>query len=247
MLSTSIPKVLRFQRFIEKVYSVSKLHKYKGYESPIDDQVKEVLLGIRKEKREEGKTQAPALTKDLLTPVLKELYQSGKVIDIRDRALVLVGWLGAFRSSELISLRWNDLKEDKKGFTALVRHSKTDQEGKGLYKIIPYKSEPFFCPVRALKAWREYSRGEYIFTGVTKGGGIAEKPIGRRIVGSVVKKHFGKEFSSHSLRAGFITSTALNRSTYSEIMAQTGHKDIRMIETYKRPLDAWEGNAALNV
>ena len=231
-----------------KVYAIGKAHIDAGFENPVLHKgVKEVLKGLRREKRSEGIKQAPALRLETIRPILKNLHTSTKNKALRDRALILLGFFGAFRRSELVGLKWEDLKEVENGFAVEVKHSKTDQEGEGMVKAIPYRSEVELCPVRALHALKELSSYEYVFTSITKGDKMKDKPLSSADVSRTVKKYFGEGYSAHSLRSGFITEASVKGNTHSQIMQQSGHKDVKTVQRYTRYTDAWEGNAVLNI
>lgn len=155
-------------------------------------------------------------------------------------------YFGAFRRSELANLKWEDLEEDERGFTVTLKSSKTDQEGKGIIKILPYRSEIHFCPVRCIKRLEAISTSEYLFQGMSKSGKVINGQASVKAIERVIKKYLGNDHSAHSLRAGFITETAINRSKLNEIAKQTGHKHLSTLMEYIRPIDAWEGNAAHN-
>src|SRR5580692_3296453 len=77
------------------------------------------------------------------------------IIGLRDRALILLGFAGAFRRSELVALDAADCASGKDGLTITLRRSKTDQQGAGRKVGIPYGANPDTCPVRTVQAWME--------------------------------------------------------------------------------------------
>jgi len=139
----------------------------------------------------------------------------------RDRALVLLGFAGAFRRSELVALRVADVDESQAGLRVIVRHSKTDQEGEGATVAIARGA--VVCPVKALQEWLEaagISSGP-VFRAVSKSGAVAEAGLSDRSVANIVKAMVGAvgldatAFSGHSLRSGFLTSAATAARTFS--------------------------------
>jgi integrase len=174
---------------------------------------------------------------------------------IRDRALLLVGFAGAFRRSELVALDVADVALTPEGLLLTLRRSKTDQEGAGRQVAIPFGSRAETCPVRALRAWLDA-------TAITEGP-VFRWVHGRRSVSSmrltgqsialVVKKYAAAaglnvaDFSGHSLRAGFVTSAARAGEPERRIMRQTGHKSIEMVLRYVRQANAFTDNAALSL
>ena len=135
---------------------------------------------------------------------------------VRDRAMLLVGFAGAFRRSELVGLDVADLAFDAEGLTVTLRRSKTDQEGAGRKVGVPYGSDPATCPVRALRAWLEATGIEVgaLFVGVNRHGRLTGKRLAGVDVARLVKRCAEAagldpaRFSGHSLRAGLATAAA---------------------------------------
>ena len=170
---------------------------------------------------------------------------------IRDRALVLLGWFGAFRRSELVALTVADVKRVRLGLEVTVRRSKTDQEGKGLVKGIPFAINPDLCPVSALDAWLAASgiAGGVVFREINKYG-QATSPLCGQAVARIVKQLAAAsgldpdKFSGHSLRSGFVTTAASKGKSIDAIMRQTGHKSVEVLMGYIRVANVFESNAA---
>jgi integrase len=171
---------------------------------------------------------------------------------LRDRALVTLGWLGAFRRSELVALDVGDVRFTDEGLIVRLATSKTDQEGQGVEKGIPYAGNPATCPVRSLRAWLEAARLESgpLFRPVTRHGQLGERRLSDRAVALVVKRlaaRAGLEpavFAGHSLRAGFATTAAQRGKSLDAIMRQTGHKSERVARGYIRHATLFTDNAA---
>jgi integrase len=171
--------------------------------------------------------------------------------DLRDRALILVGFAGAFRRSELVSLRVEDVEQQERGLLVRVPRSKTDQEGQGQLKAIFYAREKALCPVRALREWLEASgiKEGYIFQSLTKGGNTTGRPLDGGDVARIIhrlQRQTGLEtfdFSGHSLRAGFVTEATRNQKSDRAIARQTGHKTRKMIDVYSREEEIFNDNA----
>lgn len=130
----------------------------------------------------------------------------GNLIDIRDRALILIGFAGAFRRSELVSIEMDDIKFSRDGLTITLRNSITDQESQGRKKGIPYGSNPDTCPVRALQDWLRVSNITQgaIFRKIYKNGQncgqIHNKGLVDKSVALIIKK-LAKAASIFSLYA----------------------------------------------
>lgn len=184
----------------------------------------------------------------------------------RNRALLLVGFAGAFRRSELAALRYEDIAFDENGVKVTIRRSKTDQEGQGREIGIPYGSNLATCPVRALKEWIEAAgiTEGFLWRRIDKGGLIRDEGISGDFVAEIVKRVVtdkalaeGKtreqaraeaaRFAGHSLRSGFVTTAAAAQVPEHTIMRQTGHKDANTLRKYIRGGTIWTDNAATKV
>ena len=173
---------------------------------------------------------------------------------VRDKALLLLGFAGAFRRSELVSIDFEDLKMVREGYVVKLRRSKTDQEGAGREVAIPYGSNPQTCPVRAILDWLNCSKigSGPIFRPINKHGHVLSSRLSSKAVSLIIKKNphlRGKEgnFSGHSLRAGFVTTAAIKGVAEHTIMKQTGHKRSDTLKKYIRAADLWKENPAAKV
>ncbi|RYF55086.1 MAG: site-specific integrase [Comamonadaceae bacterium] len=221
-------------------------HQQKGLASPVHDPVvKATLSGIR---RTQGSAQrrVKAMVKDDLLQLLVRIDQEAPVKAARDRALLLVGFAGAFRRSELVALTVADLTKCGQGIELLIQRSKTDQEGQGRTVFIP-KARGAQCPVKALDAWLEVSgiaEGP-IFRSVTRSGSIGSRALTPQSVALVIKESMRRlhgdvaaaNVSGHSLRAGYCTQAAESGLQPFQIRQQTGHTSNAMLDRYIRPVD----------
>ena len=155
----------------------------------------------------------------------------------RDKAILLVGFCGAFRRSDLVNLDVEDLAKADEGLVLMVRKGKTDQKREGRKIGIPYGKDPLTCPVRALCEWiaeAQITSGP-LFRAVTKFGRPRPTRLCDRVVAEIVKKYckqIGKRvplFSGHSLRAGFATSAAIAGASERSIQKQTGHASVNVL------------------
>lgn len=179
-----------------------------------------------------------------------------RMIGIRDRALLLLGFAGAFRRSELVALNVEDVEFVQEGIVATIRRSKTDQEGQGHKVAIPYGSHIETCPVRALQEWLEASgiTDGPLFRGVTKHGQVLQERLSDKGVSRMVKrcaKSAGlkdiERYGAHSLRAGFATTAAQKGVSERIIMKQTRHKSVQMVRKYIRDGNLFRENAAAEI
>jgi integrase len=214
--------------------------------------VSEVLKGIRR-----TKGTAPACKAPLLVGQLKAALGVGRgdLLGMRDRALLLIGFAGAFRRSELVGLDVADLAFTDDGLVITLRRSKTDQEGEGRKVGIPHGSKPTTCPVRVLRAWLEAAgivTGP-LFRSVNRHGKVGAVRLSDRAVALAVKRAAesagldASTFSGHSLRAGLATSAAAAGASERSIMDQTGHRSVQMVRRYIRDGSLFRDNAAAHV
>ena len=232
-----------------KVYAISKAHQLLEAPNPVlDPTVKRLLKGLRRRSANEPVKEAKALRLKDIEKKAKELAGEEGPKALRDRVMLLLGFLGGFRRSELAGLTWDQLKQDEHGLTIEMRASKTDQEAKAQQvKVFPYRKTADVCPVRSLLVWKEINTSPFIFVSIDKHGNLKDRALSGADIYRIVKQYFGHEFSAHSLRAGFVTEAAAKGANYSEIQQQTGHKDINTVRKYTRFTDAWEGNAVLKM
>jgi site-specific recombinase XerD len=171
--------------------------------------------------------------------------------ELRDRAILLLGFAGAFRRSELTGLNVDDIEETPEGMLITLRRSKTDQQGVGRRVAIP-RGE-IACPVAALGAWLEaaaITEGP-IFRRIfnRRAQRVTDRRLAARNVASIVKVGAAKlgfdpaSFGGHSLRAGFVTSAVKRGANLIKITDVTGHKSLEMLKTYSRDAEAFVGHA----
>lgn len=254
MHATALAEAGRSVSTIEQAMAaITAAHKAAGHPNPRDSrEVSSVLAGIRRTLGTAANQKAPVLVADLRR-MAATLPEGAK--GVRDRALLLVGFAGAFRRSELVAVDFEDLTFGDEGITIAIRRSKTDQEGEGRNVAIPFGSDPGTCPVRSLKVWIELASitEGAVFRSVTKGGKVNGKRLSPRDVARVVKtaaKATGLDssrFSGHSLRAGLATSAAKAGKSERSIMKTTGHRSSAMVRRYIRDANLFEDCAAAGI
>ena len=236
-----------------RVSSISQAHQAAGHRpSPTADfLVRQVMRGIRRTLGTAPRSQkTPLSAADLrrLVATCPDETLAGR----RDRALLLVGDLGAFRRSELVALDAEDVAETDAGLRVLVRRSKTDQEAEGQEKGIPRKADPEVCPARALRAWREAAGIEDgpLWRAVNRHDQVRPGRLSDRAVALVVKRACVRagldpdRYAGHSLRAGFATAAAEAGAPERAIMRQGGWTSEAMVRRYIRMADLFRENAA---
>ena len=236
-----------------RLVSISVVHKLKGYyldtKHPI---IIENLMGIKRKKGSIQTGKKPILINHLkqIINVIDE-QKVEKIKKIRNRTLILTGFGGGFRRTELISIDYEDLDFVDEGVKITLRKSKTDQFGEGLVKGLPYFTNEKYCPVTSLKNWINLSNIKTgpIFRRFAKGSILTGHRLTDQSVVLIIKdclKLAGIEnqnFSGHSLRSGFATVAAESGADERSIMAMTGHKTTQMVRRYIREANIFKNNA----
>lgn len=211
--------------------------------------VRAVLRGITRTHGSAQAGKAPLLPDDLSAMVA---HLDDSLAGKRDRALILLGFAGAFRRAELVSLDVGDLQVRPAGLIVTLRRSKTDQEGRGAVKGIPRGRTPATCPVRAVQAWvaaAQLRRGP-LFRPIDRYGHVRPRRLAAFHVVRVVKRlaHAAgldpTRYAGHSLRAGLATAAAAAGASERAIMRQTGHTSERTVRRYIRDGRLFHDNAA---
>ncbi|HOO96197.1 MAG TPA: site-specific integrase [Caldisericia bacterium] len=229
--------------------AVRKIHRNADLPDPTEhEQVKNAMRSIKR-KIGSAKEKKTALLADDIKSIVDTLGNS--LIDLRDKALVLWGYAGAFRRSELVGIQISDITRVDKGFKVLIRRSKTDQEGKGMEKAIFAKPGSVYCPVKAFEDWIRASKIKdgHVFRHINKHGELLA-PLQPPAVNTILKKLViplgfdPNDIGGHSLRAGFVTELIKKRAPVHKIMVQTGHKNYQTLREYIRTANLFEDNAA---
>jgi site-specific recombinase XerD len=222
-------------------------HKLAGHPSPTaTEAVKATLRGIKRTLRHCTTRKAPATSEKIAAMAAA----TGKSVrGLRDRAVLLLGFAGAFRRSELVALDFNDLEFCNGGLRITIRRSKTDQEGDGATIAIAARS--FACPVKATRAWLKASRITRgpIFRPVSKSGRALGRRLSDRAVAEIVETYArriglkAEDFSEHSLRSGFLTSAAQRGASIFKMMDVSRHKSIETLRAYVRDAELFHDHA----
>ena len=233
-----------------RMNAIAEAHKAMGVESPTSSGiVRATLKGIRRTVGTAAEQKAPTLTEDIRSMV--DATDTG-IIGLRDRALLLLGFAGAFRRSELVGLDIEDCSFGKDGLTITLRRSKTDQDGAGRKIGIPYGANPETCPVRTVEGWMETAgiTSGPLFRSISRHGHIQPGRLSGIDVSRVVKKLAKRagldpaRYAGHSLRAGHATAAAIAGATERSIMKQTGHRSVQMVRRYIRDGSLFRENSA---
>jgi site-specific recombinase XerD len=211
--------------------------------------VHKLLRGIRREKGT-----APRRKAALLTDHLRRLRREtdGSMRELRDRAVILVGFAGAFRRSELAALDLTDCEFGERMVTITLRKSKTDQESRGRAVVI--HSGGALCPIEALRSWLEaaaITEGP-VFRSVRSSGRVGKRLTAESVC-HIVKDYAGqagldaRDFAGHSLRAGHVTQAILRGESAHAIMMVTGHQSRAMVDRYFRDVEPRRHNSSANL
>ena len=238
---THLSQTSKFSTLKRRIASISVIHKLKGHyidtKHPI---IRENLLGIKRVKGSHQKAKKPILISDLKNIIdIIEQQNIKEIRKTRDKALILIGFAGGFRRSELVALEDQDIEFVREGVKIFVKRSKTDQSGEGMTKAIPCFDNSLYCPVLHLQDWmaKGKSKRKKIF------------PISDKSVALIIKKYASvagldaRNYAGHSLRSGFATSTAENGAEERNIMAMTGHKTTQMVRRYIKEANLFKNNA----
>jgi len=238
---THLSHTSKFSTLKRRIASISVIHKLKDHyidtKHPI---IMENLHGIKRLKGSNQKPKKPILINDLklIIDTITKLNIE-EIRKTRDKALILIGFAGGFRRSELVALEIDDIEFVREGVKIFVKRSKTDQSGEGMTKAIPSFDSTLYCPVLHLQDWmgKGKSKNRKIF------------PISDKSVALVIKKYAnlagldGSRYAGHSLRSGFATSTAESGAEERNIMAMTGHKTTQMVRRYIQEANLFKNNA----
>jgi integrase len=242
--STRSPSTIR-----RRLAAISVSHQLAGMKTPTADAgVKAVWAGIRRRKGVAPRKVRAARTK-VITTLVAPL--DNRLIDVRDRALILIGYAGALRRGELVALDIDDVDEDADGLVLRIRRSKTDQEAKGEIRGLPYGSHPATCPVRAWRAWIDASGIDSgpAFRAVDRHGRMRSTRLSDRAVADMIKRRalvVGLDglFAGHSLRSGFATEGYAQGATELAIMRHGRWKSAAVMRGYVEEGSIWSDNAA---
>jgi site-specific recombinase XerC len=193
-----------------------------------------------------AKQKSPA-TAEIVGAVLGAM--GTRTIDLRDKALLALGFAAALRRSELVALDVEDVEFVPEGMRVCIRRSKTDQAGAGSEIAVPLGK--FIFPAAILRAWLDHSgvTSGSIFRRVTRGGRITAERLDGRTVASVVKQRLAavglcsSQYSGHSLRARFVTSACAANCNLFRIADVTCHKQLATLKLYDRKVKAFENCA----
>ncbi len=250
---TYLSKKSKISTLRRRLVSIGVVHKLKGHyldtKHPV---IIENLMGIKRVKGSKQTGKKPILINHL-KEIINVINQQNieEIVKLRNKTLILVGFGGGFRRTELISIDYEDLEFVNEGVKIALKRSKTDQFGEGMIKGLPYFSKETYCPVMNLKNWLKISKIKSgpIFKRFAKGSILTKHRLTDQSVVLIIKdclKLAGIEntnFSGHSLRSGFATVAAEAGADERSIMAMTGHKTTQMVRRYIKEANLFKNNA----
>ena len=237
---THLSAFSKFSTLKRRLASIKVVHRLKGHyidtKHPI---ISENLMGIKRKMGIKQTSKKPILINDLKLIIDAINQDKNEFKKFQNKALILIGFSGGFRRSELVSIELEDIDFVNEGVKIIVKRSKTDQTGLGMIKAIPYFENKNYCPVISLKEWIDYSKNN--------SGKIFK--ISDKTVAITIKKYAllagldNTKYAGHSLRSGFATSTAEIGADERSIMAMTGHKTTQMVRRYIHEANLFKNNA----
>ena len=250
---THLSKNSKISTLRRRLVSISMVHKLKGhYLDTKHPLIIENLMGIKRLMGSYQKGKKPLLIKHLklLINVINE-QKFKEIKKARDKTIILIGFGGGFRRTELTSINYEDLEFVTEGLKIIIKRSKTDQFGEGMVKGLPYLSNELYCPVINLKKWLELSKinSGPIFRRFAKGLSLTNNRLTDQSVALLIKNYLNlagienSDYSGHSLRSGFATVAAESGADERSIMSMTGHKTTQMVRRYIREANIFKNNA----
>ncbi|CAK0741014.1 Site-specific recombinase XerD [Azospirillaceae bacterium] len=222
-------------------------HERAGCETPTNALcVRETMAGIRRSLGV-APVRKTAATVELLEEMLMTIPDN--FIGMRDRALLLIGFAGAFRRSELVALTVNDMEETAQGLLVTIRRGKTDQEGRG--RVIAILRGKRYCPVSALRRWLAIAGiiAGPLFRTIGKGDRLLDRALSDHAVALIVKRYAAaagldsSQFAGHSLRRGFLTSAAMSGASVFKMREISGHASMESLANYVEAVDRFREHA----
>ena len=237
---THLSSFSKFSTLKRRLASIKVIHRLKGHyidtKHPI---IAENLMGIKRKMGVKQTSKKPILINDLKLIINVINKDQNEYKKLQNKALILIGFAGGFRRSELVSIEYEDIEFVNEGVKILVQRSKTDQTGLGMTKAIPYFQNKIYCPVTSLRDWINHSKisNGKIFK-------ISDKTVALTIQKYALLAGLDKtKYAGHSLRSGFATSTAETGADERSIMAMTGHKTTQMVRRYIQEANLFKNNA----
>ena len=245
-----------------RLATISSMHKERGHESPASvssGPLRRIWRGIVRNKSRQQDKAEPLMVEDLRR-IVQNLPrdESGELTlsSLRDRAILLIGWAGALRRSEIVGLTVGHINfVPGEGVNILIPQSKSDQEGEGLLKGLPYGAHAETCPVTALRMWLQAAGIDSgpVFRRFYRGGSIGRSALTPQYVSIILKEHAervglsSEDFSAHSLRSGFITQAIRAGKSERRVKEHSGHRSWQTFNGYVKQAATFSENPAEDI
>lgn len=232
---------LKITTIRRRLAAIRTTHANSGYGTRLQNTlIRDILRGIS---RRDGALSVgvKALLTDDIRAIVKAIPDD-TLIGQRNRAIILLGYAGAFRRSELVGLNVDDLQDDANGLIVRLKKSKTDQQGLGRFVGIPRGADPATCPIQAVRQWLASSgiTDGPVFRSISRHGVVAQSRLSDRSVALIIKHCASAagldpaQYAGHSLRAGHCTQACREGVAENVIRKQTGHRSRNTLQRYIR-------------
>lgn len=245
-LAAEAEKGVKYATISRRTAAIGYAHKLAKHESPTSSMAVEgTLKGIRRKIGVAQTQKAPATVERIIGMIC---WCPESLKGKRDRALLLFGFAGAFRRSEIVALDIKDLQSVPEGYRVTIRKSKTDQEGAGQVIAIPNGTQ--LRVGEAMKEWLSSAGivSGSVFRSIGKTGRLGKR-LSEKSVALIVKQYALKAgldpdyFAGHSLRAGFLTTAAEKGATLLKMVEVSRHRSLDTVRGYVRSADLFKGHA----
>jgi integrase len=238
-----------------RLVALGSWHTYQGFADPTSHPiVTKTMIGITRI-HGKPKDKASPLSPEDLIKIAQALSEKLTLMNIRDNAIMQIGYFGALRRSEIINIQYEHLYWKVEGLEILLPHSKTDQSNEGQYCAIPYGNE-ILCPIKTLKHWLEKSniQSGAIFRRIFKNNFLSDSPLTPLSLNHIVKRcailgnlQNADKISPHSLRRGLATSAAHANASIKTIMRAGRWKQVNTVMEYIEASERFSDSAAASV
>lgn len=246
---------LNSRTLARRLVAIKHWHTYQGFPDPTAHPlVTKTMTGITRI-HGKPKDKAPALSPEDLIKMVEALMKNSSLINIRDSAILQIGYFGALRRSEIVNIQYEHINWKTEGIEILLPHSKTDQSNEGQYCAIPYGNETL-CPVKALEYWLERSgiQEGSIFRRLFKNNLLSDKSLTHLSVNHIVQRAAllakisnANDISPHSLRRGLATNAALANASIKTIMRAGRWKQVNTVMEYIEASERFNDSAAASI
>lgn len=265
LLPATPEKVIQYlQAFADKLNSrtlsrrliaIKHWHTYQGFPDPTTHPlVTKTMIGITRI-HGKPKDKAPPLSPEDLIKMIEALSETSTLIDIRDSAILQIGYFGALRRSEIVNIHYDHIQWHPEGIEILLPHSKTDQINEGQFCAIPYGNETL-CPIKALEFWLKETGIQEgpIFRRIFKNNLLSDEALTPLSINHIIQRTAklakitqANDLSPHSLRRGLATNAARANASIKTIMRAGRWKQVNTVMEYIEASERFEDSAAASV